>query len=47
MEAQWGAAVSQNPFLAFRVKGVKPGDEIVVRYVDNQGETGEGSTAIK
>ena len=47
MEAQWGAAVSQNPFVAFRVKDVKPGDEVVVRYVDNNGETGEGSTAIK
>ena len=47
MEAQWGAAVSQNPFVAFRIKDVKPGDEVVVRYVDNKGETGEGSTAIK
>ncbi len=47
MDAQWGAAVSQNPFIAFRVKGVKAGDEVVVRYIDNKGETGEGSTAIK
>lgn len=47
IDAQWGAAVSQNPFIAFRVKDVKPGDEVVVRYVDNKGETGEGSTAIK
>lgn len=47
MEAQWGAAVSQNPFVAFRIKDVKPGDEVVVRYLDNKGETGEGSTAIK
>ena len=47
MDAHWGAAVSQNPFIAFRVKGVKSGDEVVVKYVDNQGKTGEGSTAIK
>ena len=47
MDAQWGAAVSQNPFIAFRIKGVQAGDEVVVRYIDNKGETGEGSTAIK
>lgn len=47
LDSQWGAAVSQNPFVAFRVTGVKPGDEVVVSYVDNKGETGEGSTAIK
>lgn len=47
MMAQWGAAVSQNPFLGFRVSGVQPGDELTIRYVDNQGETGQGSTTIK
>ena len=47
LDTQWGAAVSQNPFVAFRVTGVKSGDEVVVSYVDNKGETGEGSTAIK
>jgi len=47
MEAQWGAAVSQNPFLAFRVKGLKPGDEVVLSYTDNKGEIGEGRATIK
>ena len=47
MTARWGAAVSQNPFLGFRVKGVQPGDELIIRYVDNQGETGQGSAIIK
>ena len=47
MTARWGAAVSQNPFLGFRVKGVQPGDELLIRYVDNQGETGQGSATIK
>ena len=47
MTARWGAAVSQNPFLGFRVEGVQPGDELLIRYVDNQGETGQGSATIK
>jgi sulfur-oxidizing protein SoxZ len=47
MQAQWGAAVSQNPFLAFRVTGVQPGDEVSIRYVDNKGESGEGKAKIK
>jgi sulfur-oxidizing protein SoxZ len=47
MTARWGAAVSQNPFLGFRVIGVQPGDELVIRYVDNKGETGQGSAIIK
>jgi sulfur-oxidizing protein SoxZ len=47
MTARWGAAVSQNPFLGFRVRGVQPGDELVIRYVDNKGETGQGSAIIK
>ena len=47
MTAQWGAAVSQNPFLGFRVRGVQPGDELTIRYVDNKGETGEGNATIK
>jgi sulfur-oxidizing protein SoxZ len=47
MTARWGAAVSQNPFLGFRVRGVQPGDELIVRYVDNKGETGQGTAIIK
>ena len=46
MSGQWGAAVSQNPFLGFRFKGGAPGDEVSVSYVDNKGETGSGSTKI-
>jgi hypothetical protein len=38
---------TQNPFLGFRVRGVQPGDELIVRYVDNKGETGQGTAIIK
>ncbi len=35
--AQWGPAVSKNPFLQFTIKGGKAGDKIGVQWVDNQG----------
>ncbi len=37
--AEWGPAVSKNPFLQFVVKGAKAGDKIVVNWKDNRGET--------
>lgn len=38
MSAQWGTAVSKNPFVQFAFKGGKAGDKIVVSWVDNRGE---------
>ena len=38
MTAQWGPAVSKNPFMQFVVKGAKGGDKISVTWVDNKGE---------
>jgi sulfur-oxidizing protein SoxZ len=38
LEAQLSQAVSKNPFLNFRVRGAKPGDKIMVGWVDNRGE---------
>lgn len=37
--AEWGPAVSKNPFLQFVVKGAKAGDKIAVSWKDNKGET--------
>lgn len=39
MTAEWGPAVSKNPFLQFTVKGAKAGDKIAVAWKDNKGET--------
>jgi sulfur-oxidizing protein SoxZ len=39
LTAQWGTAVSKNPFLAFKFKGGQKGDKIVITWVDNRGET--------
>jgi sulfur-oxidizing protein SoxZ len=38
MTAQWGPAVSKNPFLQFVVKGAKAGDKIGVTWSDNRGD---------
>jgi len=39
MTAEWGPAVSKNPFLQFTVKGAKAGDKIAVTWKDNKGES--------
>ena len=39
MTAEWGPAVSKNPFLQFTVKGAKAGDKIGVTWKDNKGDT--------
>ena len=46
MEAQWGTAISKNPFLGFKVKGVKAGDKIAVNAVDNLGKKFAGEVAV-
>jgi sulfur-oxidizing protein SoxZ len=38
MTAQWGPAVSKNPFLQFYIKGGKAGDKVGVTWVDNHGD---------
>jgi sulfur-oxidizing protein SoxZ len=39
LTAEWGPAVSKNPFLQFVVKGAKAGDKIAVTWKDNKGES--------
>ncbi len=38
MSAQWGPAVSKNPFIQFVFTGGKAGDKIAVTWVDNKGD---------
>ncbi len=38
MSAQWGPAVSKNPFMQFSFKGAKAGDKVAVTWVDNRGD---------
>lgn len=47
MESQWGAAISQNPFLSFRFKGAEKGDTLNIAWADNNGESAEATTPIR
>ena len=38
LAAQWGPAVSKNPFLSFKFKGGAKGDKILITWVDNRGD---------
>jgi sulfur-oxidizing protein SoxZ len=38
LSAQWGTAVSKNPFLEFSFKGGQKGERIQVTWTDNKGE---------
>ena len=46
LTAQWGPAISKNPFLQFTVKGAKAGDKIAVSWVDNKGDKRTDEVAI-
>ena len=39
MTAEWGPAVSKNPFLQFSIKGAKAGDQVAISWKDNRGDT--------
>ena len=39
LRAQWGPAVSRNPFLQFAFHGAERGEELTVTWIDNQGDS--------
>ncbi|MCE5233575.1 MAG: thiosulfate oxidation carrier complex protein SoxZ [Mizugakiibacter sp.] len=46
LTADWGPAVSKNPFLAFRFKGAAKGDKVTVTWTDSEGESRTDEAAI-
>jgi len=44
--AQWGVAISKNPYLSFKFKGGKAGDTIKISWDDNKGESSSAETKI-
>jgi len=38
LAAEWGPAVSKNPFLSFKFKGAQKGDKVQVTWIDNKGD---------
>jgi len=47
MRAQWGPAVSTNPYWAFRFAGGQKGDRITITWVDNKGEKRTDETTVR
>jgi sulfur-oxidizing protein SoxZ len=37
--ADWGAAVSKDPYVKFSFKGAKKGDDLKISWLDNKGAT--------
>lgn len=38
LTAEWGPAISKNPFLSFKFGGGKAGEKVVITWTDNKGE---------
>jgi len=47
MTANWGGAISKNPYLSFKFKGGASGDKIRISWVDNMGKGDSAEAAIK
>jgi sulfur-oxidizing protein SoxZ len=46
VDGQIGTSVSRNPVFGFKVKGAKPGDKVVVSWVDNKGDKRSDEAAV-
>ncbi len=46
IDGQLGTSVSRNPVFAFKVKGAKAGDKVVVNWVDNKGDKRTDEAAV-
>ena len=47
MTANWGPAVSKNPYVSFVLANAKAGDKIEMSWTDNKGEKDSASTQVK
>lgn len=46
MVANWGVAISKNPYLSFKFKGGAKGDTIKISWNDNKGESDSDEAKI-
>jgi len=46
LQAEWGPAVSRDPYLAFKVKGGAKGDKVAVTWIDNKGDSRTDETKV-
>lgn len=47
LSAQWGPAVSANPFIGFKFRGAGKGDRIAFTWVDSKGDTRTDESIIQ
>ncbi|MCG6900753.1 MAG: thiosulfate oxidation carrier complex protein SoxZ [Gammaproteobacteria bacterium] len=47
LTANWGPAVSKNPYLSFKFSGAAAGDTVSLSWVDNKGEKDSSDVTIK
>ncbi|MDX2506526.1 MAG: thiosulfate oxidation carrier complex protein SoxZ [Gammaproteobacteria bacterium] len=47
LNAEWGAAISKNPYLSFKFTGGKSGDVVKLTWSDNTGKTDSLETKVK
>ena len=47
MTANYGPAVSKNPYLSLNVSGPKKGDTLTIAWVDNKGENATTDVVVK
>jgi sulfur-oxidizing protein SoxZ len=47
LQAEWGPAVSKNPYLQFQFAGGKPGEKLRITWTDNKGDTRTDEVEIK
>ena len=46
LRAHWGPGIAKNPYLSFIVPNAVRGDELIIRWIDNNGESDEFKTTI-
>ncbi|HTS55685.1 MAG TPA: thiosulfate oxidation carrier complex protein SoxZ [Burkholderiales bacterium] len=46
LSAQWGRAISRNPYLAFKFNGATRGGKLKITWTDNRGDTQTGEAII-
>ena len=45
--ANWGVAISKNPYLSFKFKGGKKGDKINISWADNKGKSDTAEAKVR
>jgi sulfur-oxidizing protein SoxZ len=46
LEAQWGAGISKNPYLACFLENAKVGDKVTLIWTDNLGKTNRNDASV-